>query len=314
MRSNDWQKLAMAAGDVKPAWPLPTVVPKFSVDSIGGGRPFACKAGKCERWHAGVDLTKAPDGAIVVAPEDATVIGINRGWSEGSKAAFLRTTSGLFVVLGGFKIDSHKEFQIVEGAKVRKGDKLGRVLGSYGMIHLETYEAGARKANSVWWEADPPPSGLLNPTNYVERMVGDVVTLTTPTQRHQALAKLGYYKGDPAAAWSPASEAGLRLAQGALGLTVDGLWGPKTETAIRSALLASDPADAGTAEHETAAPEGGQASPGAATEDPAAPAANEPGTAVEIASATPTWMKLAIGFAIAGTAIGVGVALWRGSP
>ena len=51
------------------------------------------------------------------------------------------------------------------------------MLGSYGMIHLETYEAEDRKANSVWWKSEPPPDGLLNPTNYVERMVGDKVSL-----------------------------------------------------------------------------------------------------------------------------------------
>ncbi len=309
MRSTDWQKLSMAAGDPKPTWPLPSVVPKFSVDSIGGGRPFACKSGKCERWHAGVDLTKAPDGSLIVAPEDATVIGINRGWSEGSKAAFLRTTSGLFIVLGGFKLNSHKEFKIVEGAQVRKGDKLGRILGSYGMIHLETYAAGTRKANSVWWEADPPPDGLMNPTNYVERMVGNVVTLTTPAQRHQALATLGYYKGELGAAWGPASEAALRLAQGALGLAADGLWGPKTETAIRSALLATDPADAGSAEQETTAPEGGETAPPAGGET--APEAGE--TAVEVVKAAPKWLKVAAGLAVAGTAIGVCVVIWRGT-
>lgn len=36
------------------------------------------------------------------------------------------------------------------------------------MIHLETYAAASRTANSVWWKGEPPPEGLLNPTNYVE--------------------------------------------------------------------------------------------------------------------------------------------------
>lgn len=289
MRTPEWQKLSMAAGDMRPTWPLLTVVPKFSVDSIGGGRPFACTAGKCERWHAGVDLTNAPDGAIVVAPEDATVVGINRGWSEGSKAAFLRTDSGLFLVLGGFKLNSHKEFQIVEGGKVRKGDKLGRVLGSYGMIHLETYVAGTRTANSVWWEADPPPDGLLNPTNYVERMVGDFVTLVLPAQRHQALATLGYYKGDIGAPWGAPSEAALRLAQKALGLAEDGLWGPKTEAAIRSALLAAKPGDASP----EPTPEG------------------TPGGAVEVAKPARPWVKFAVGVAVTGASVGVLMVLLR---
>ncbi|PCC68237.1 Peptidoglycan-binding (PGRP) domain of peptidoglycan hydrolases-containing protein [Nannocystis exedens] len=235
-RSPDWEKLAMAQGDPKPAWPLPTVTPKFATWSVGGGRPFGCAAGKCERWHAGIDLTGAPDGALVIAPEDALVVGIDRGWSEGSKAAFLRTKSGLFLVLGGFKAGSHKEYGIVHGQEVRKGDKLGRVLGSYGMIHLETYEAASRTANSVWWESEPPPDGLLNPTNYVERMVGDKVSLLQTRQRHEALKVLGYYNGDVAAAWSSASTEALRAAQTALGIGVDGKWGPETEDAIQRAL------------------------------------------------------------------------------
>ena len=236
-RSPEWETLPMAQGDPKPVWPLPTVLPKFATWSIGGGRPYGCDGDKCERWHAGIDLTGAPDGAIVLAPEDALVVGIDRGWSEGSKAAFLRTKTGLFLVLGGFKAGSHKEYGVVHGQEVRKGDKLGRVLGSYGMIHLETYAAESRTANSVWWTSEPPPDGLLNPTNYVERMVGDKVSLLQTRQRHEALAALGYYKGDVAAAWGPASIDALRAAQSDLGIGVDGKWGPATEDAIQRVLV-----------------------------------------------------------------------------
>ena len=235
-RSNDWEKLAMAQGDPKPAWPLPTVTPKFATSSIGGGRPWSCSADKCERWHAGIDLTSAPDGSLIIAPEDALVVAIDRGWSEGSKAAFLRTNTGLFIVLGGFKQGSHKEYGITTAQSVRKGDKLGRVLGSYGMIHLETYEAEDRKANSVWWKSEPPPDGLLNPTNYVERMVGDNLSLLQTRQRHEALKALGYYTGAVGAPWGTASVDALRAAQEALGVEVDGKWGPNTEDAIHHAL------------------------------------------------------------------------------
>jgi hypothetical protein len=205
-RSTDWEKLPMAAGDPAPAWPLPSVTPKFATWSVGGGRPANCTLETCERWHAGIDLTGAPDGATIVAPEDALVVGIDRGWSEGAKAAFLRTKTGLFLVLGGFKVGSHKEFGIQTAREVRKGEKLGKVLGSYGMIHLETYTAASRTANSVWWESEPPPDGLLNPINYVERMVGDRVSLVQTQQRHEALAALGYYAGNIAAAWGAASD------------------------------------------------------------------------------------------------------------
>ena len=243
-RSTDWEKLPMAVGDPAPAWPLPSVTPKFAPWSVGGGRPANCTLETCERWHAGIDLTGAPDGATIVAPEDALVVGIDRGWSEGSKAAFLRTKTGLFLVLGGFKAGSHKEFGIQTAREVRKGEKLGKVLGSYGMIHLETYTAASRTANSVWWKSEPPPDGLLNPINYVERMVGDRVSLVQTQQRHEALAALGYYIGNIAAAWSAASEAALRAAQAALGVEVDGKWGPKTEDAIQQALASKNPCTA----------------------------------------------------------------------
>lgn len=235
-RSADWAKLVIAQGDPKPSWPLPSVTPKFATWSVGGGRPASCKEGHCERWHAGIDLTNAPDGAVIIAPEDAMVVGIDKGWSEGSKAAFLRTNTGLFLVLGGFKAGSHKEFGIVTAQQVRKGDKLGRVLGSYGMIHLETYDAGTRKANSVWWSDDPPPAGLLNPTNYVERMVGDKVSMLQTRQRLEALKTLGFFAGDVAGAWDASCTEALTKAQKALGVGADGKWGPETEDAIHTAL------------------------------------------------------------------------------
>ena len=236
-RTPDWEKLVMAQGDAKPAWPLPGVLPKFATWSVGGGRPFGCKEATCKRWHAGIDLTGAPDGALIIAPEDALVVGIDRSWDDQAKAMFLQTKTGLFLVLGGFRPGSSKEFGVMHGQQVRKGDKLGRVHGPYGMIHLETYVGnGGRTSNSVWWKSDPPPAGLLNPTNYVERMVGDKVSLLQTRQRHEALAALGYFKGDVAAAWGPASEEALRAAQAAFGITVDGKWGPQTEDAIQGAL------------------------------------------------------------------------------
>jgi peptidoglycan hydrolase-like protein with peptidoglycan-binding domain len=138
-------------------------------------------------------------------------------------------------VLGGFKQGSHKEYGITTGQQV-EGRQARRVLGSYGMVHLETYEAEGRKANSVWWKGEPPPDGLLNPTNYVERMVGDKVSLLQTRQRHEALKTLGYYTGDVGAPWGTASTEALRAAQQALGVEVDGKWGPNTEDAIQRAL------------------------------------------------------------------------------
>ena len=288
-RSDAWEKLAMAQGDPKPVWPLPTVTPKFATWSIGGGRPYGCAADKCERWHAGIDLTGAPDGALIIAPEDALVVGIDRGWSEGSKAAFLRTNTGLFLVLGGFKQGSHKEFGITTAQQVRKGEKLGRVLGSYGMIHLETYVAESRTANSVWWKAEPPPDGLLNPANYVERMVGDRVSLVQTRQRHEALKTLGYFAGDVAGPWTDASTEALRAAQQALGVAVDGKWGPLTEDAIQRALADRQ----GCSANGCSADEGGVMVPGS----DAVSAVGRLG-----------WLVMG-GMAVAGVAVGVALAV-----
>ena len=236
-RSPDWETIPIAGGADKPAWPLPTVTPKFATWSLGGGRPFGCKENTCQRWHAGVDLTGAPEGALVIAPEDGLVAGLDKSWTEGTRAIFLRTDTGLFLVLGGLVAGSHKEFGLVHGQRVKKGDKLGRIKGSYGMLHLEAYVADkTRTTNSRWWKDDPPPLGLLNPTAYIERMVGDKVSLLQTRQRHEALKTLGYFAGDVAAPWSGASTDALKAAQKALGVAVDGKWGPITEDAIQRAL------------------------------------------------------------------------------
>ena len=289
-RSTDWEKLAMAQGDPKPAWLLPTVTPKFATWSLGGGRPYGCAADKCERWHAGIDLTGAPDGALIIAPEDALVVGIDRGWSEGAKAAFLRTNTGLFLVLGGFKQGSHKEYGITTGQQVRKGEKLGRVLGSYGMIHLETYEAEQRTANSVWWKSEPPPDGLLNPANYVERMVGEKGSLLQARQRHEALKALGYFTGDVAGPWTAASTEALRAAQTGLGVGVDGKWGPETEDAVQRALAQRQ----GCAADGCGADEGGAVGGGA--------------TDAVSAVGRLGWLVMG-GMAVAGVAVGVALAV-----
>jgi hypothetical protein len=253
-RTPEWEKLEMAEGDPNPAWPLPTVPPKFATWSVGGGRPYGCTLETCKRWHAGIDLTGAPDGAVILAPEDALVLGLDRGWDDNAKAAFLRTKTGLFLVLGGFRQGSHKEFGVGHGQVVKKGERLGRIHGPYGMIHLELYQAEQRTANSVWWKGEPPPAGLLNPTHYVERMVGDRVSLLQTRQRHEALAALGFFKGDVAAEWSPASTEALRAAQASLGIRVDGKWGPQTEDAIGKALAERQGCSSGECATEAAAP------------------------------------------------------------
>ncbi len=236
-RSPDWEKVPMAEGGKDPLWPMPTVTPKFATWSLGGGRPSPCTVSTCQRWHAGVDLTNAPDKAVVVAPEDGTIAGLDKGWTDGTRAIFFVTDSGLFLVLGGIIAGSHKEWSRKVGDKIKRGGELGRIVGSYGMLHFETYAATpGRTANSRWWKDDPPPEGLLNPANYVERMVGAKMSLLQTQQRLQALKDLGHYTGDVGAPWGPAAIEALKKAQTALGVEADGKWGPDTEDAIQQAL------------------------------------------------------------------------------
>ena len=235
-RYQDCGVIEMAQGAAEPAWLLPDVRPRFATWSLCGGRPFGCDD-DCARWHAGIDLIDAKHGSIVVAPEDATIVALDRGWSKDARAVYLRTKTGLFLALGGTIHESGQEWARRAGDELRKGDPVGRVLGSYGMIHFETYAKGSKRTkNSVWYRGSGPPAGLLNPTNYVERMVGEQVSLLRSAQRHAALAALGFFSGTIDGPWTPASVAALRAAQESLGVAVDGVWGPATEAALRSAI------------------------------------------------------------------------------
>jgi hypothetical protein len=157
----------MAIGSWSPAWPLPTVAPKFSTSIHRAVCPFP----GCELWHPGVDLTGAPSGAVVVAPEDGVLDGID-GWIEGTLAIYLRTDSGLFLVLGGISKDSPRELGFTIHQRIKRGDKLGTIAGSEVSLHIEAYRADTgRSRPSRWWHDDPPPTGLLNPSSYIERMV-----------------------------------------------------------------------------------------------------------------------------------------------
>jgi hypothetical protein len=232
-----WESIPMAEGGKDPVWPLPTVKPNFATWSLGGGRPWGCAQDKCERWHAGVDLTGAPQGALVIAPEDALIVGLDKGWTDGTRAIFLRTDSNLFLVLGGVIAGSHKEFGLTTGGRVRRGEKLGRIVGSYGMLHFETYAATPdRTANSRWWKDDPAPEGLLNPINYIERMVGANASLLQTRQRLQALKDLGPLHRRRRGPVERRRHEALKKAQAALGVEADGKWGPATEDAIQKAL------------------------------------------------------------------------------
>ncbi len=234
-RYKNHREVAMARGATEPAWPIDPVKPRFATWSFGGGRPFNCKAGSCDRWHAGIDLLcKAND--IVVTPELCTIEAVDRGWSKGSKAVFARTATGLFLVFGGTKKGSGDEWNVKEGDELPKGSPIGRVLGSYGMVHFETYEDDAyRMTNSRWYVGEPPPEGILNPLNYIQRAAGQEETIESWRQIRLSLRLLG---ADPPTEgpWTEEDAAALIEIQELLGLEPDGKWGPDTEERVRAEL------------------------------------------------------------------------------
>ncbi len=230
------RQVEIAGGDPQPTWLLPDTKPKFAEWSFGGGRPFNCPANSCKRFHCGVDLINAKQGAIVVTPEDCEIIAIDRNWSNAAKAVFARTTTGLFLVFGGTIRGSGEEWGLRTGQLIAKGAPIGRVLGSYGMIHFETYVDDGRTKNTPWYVGEEPPVGLLNPTNYVQRAAGQPETIESWTQIRAALAAMGF---NPAKSgvWEALDTAALVEAQKKLGLESDGIWGPATEAAIRAELI-----------------------------------------------------------------------------
>lgn len=277
-RYREWGLVEMAGGPADPVWPLPTVTPKFADWSFGGGRPFNCSAGDCVRWHAGIDLVGAKDKAIVVATERMEIVSVDKNWSAGSRHVTGRTDTGLFLVFGGTAKGSGDEWGIRPGVVVEPDDPIGRVLGSYGMIHFETYaeqlREGIRETNTPWPIGQPPPDGLQNPLNYIERAAGREMSLGNWPLRRAALRKLGFGPAD-SGVWGQLDIDALIEAQAALAeqsdtdIEVDGIWGPKTDAAIRRALGSDTPLvtpakptpPTGSPPREVPAPAGSKATP-----------------------------------------------------
>ena len=265
MRFQNCRRIPMVAGVAEPTWPLPETTPRFATWSLCGVRPSSCTSDdntKCVRWHSGVDLTKAADNALVAAPEDLVIVKVNVNWSKGkdgawSRATFARTKTGLFLVFGGVRKDSHTEWAIKVGDAILQGEPIGRIQGSYGMLHFETYidDDESRTSNSRWYIGEEPPDGLVNPVNYLQRAAGMAETLETWPQRIQALLDLGYEAGDATWDWGDQAIDALKVAQRDLGLDDDGIWGPNTEAAIQNALATYDAQTPEPAPKPTPAPE-----------------------------------------------------------
>ena len=121
--------------------------------------------------HTGVDLyaeedapTYAVEDGVVVAVEDFTGARADSPWWHDTQAVLVEGASG--VVLYG-----ELTTELREGARVRRGDVIGRVRRVLRhdkgrpttMLHVELYAYGTRA--SVWWRhGEPRPAALRDPT------------------------------------------------------------------------------------------------------------------------------------------------------
>ena len=172
MRSSDiWRVPVAEVPDPPPRWPLPSVPPKFWDESLGYQRPFSCSDADCIRWHAGVDLTDAKPGSVVVATERCRVRRIGGAWNNGTTYVCAQN-EGSVAIYGGLEPGSWEGYE--EGSILEVGARLGRIGSGYGdMLHFELYQASdERTTNSRWWRDKPPPDGLLNPINYLQAAAG----------------------------------------------------------------------------------------------------------------------------------------------
>jgi murein DD-endopeptidase MepM/ murein hydrolase activator NlpD len=151
-----------AAGDPRPAWPLPATAP--SVD-VRDSREFGAPRRHGQRVHVGLDLGST-QGEPVIATEAGRVVAIQGPTWAGetpSAAVLIETDTGIVVALCEVEPST---VRVAKGDRVAKGQRIGEV-GPTRMLHLETYRAGTR-STAQWWAGSPPPAELLDPTAYVQ--------------------------------------------------------------------------------------------------------------------------------------------------
>ena len=116
------------------------------------------------RWHAGVDLQAAP-GQKIAAMEDGVVLGFVPGF-VGLDTVVVQHPSVVAVYA-----EVTKALGLAVGAKVSAGQQIAvGTINKDGrsMLHLELWKTGnAPKGFVPWYQKDPPPRGLLDPTRYL---------------------------------------------------------------------------------------------------------------------------------------------------
>ena len=125
--------------------------------------------------HVGEDL-RAPRGSVLVATEDATVVGWQTFNGPNAYALLLETFTGPVLLYGEVEPNSWEEFRGHDGRPLHKGSIVdrGRPIARVGInpggwtgLHFEMYLRSTRR-NYQWFEGQPPPAQLLDPTRYLE--------------------------------------------------------------------------------------------------------------------------------------------------
>ena len=152
----------MAQGARSPVWPLPAVTRRRWT--------FGASRANGKRHHAGVDLY-APRGSVVLSPESGTIIAFQPFNGPHAVAMLIQTDTGPVILLGEIEPSSWTEFGLGRGSRVEAGQEVARLginPGGSQMLHYEMYREGTTR-NARWYTGKPPPSNLLNPTEYLQR-------------------------------------------------------------------------------------------------------------------------------------------------
>lgn len=154
-----------------PRWPLATPPRAWGSGAAFGARRPARKSKPQTRYHCGVDLD-ADKGVPVLSPEGATVVAVDVGWENPTKAIILHLDSGDTLLLGGLR----KGMLVAPGERVEQGQPVAEVeaypLGDT-MVHVQLYSGDRSKSfvqqHMSWSLGSPQPAGLLDPTKYLQR-------------------------------------------------------------------------------------------------------------------------------------------------
>lgn len=157
----------IAYGDPSPIWPLPADErPRYIREARKFGAPRTDKKTGLPRHHAAIDLGSA-HGHPVLAPESGTVVALQTFLGPNNYALLLKSdATGIVLLLG--ELDP-RAWQVAAGDHVEKGQWVGAI-GTSNMLHFGAFAPGTRQTVQ-WFVGDPPPAELLDPSDYVERMI-----------------------------------------------------------------------------------------------------------------------------------------------